>query len=56
MTRACLRRIVKAVRGNGRPAWFLMYADEGQGFKKKTNSDYFGAATTRFWQEYLLAE
>lgn len=49
-------QIVKAVRGNGRPVWFLMYADEGHGFKKKTNSDYFGAATMRFWQEYLLAE
>ncbi|MGH8060476.1 MAG: S9 family peptidase [Pseudoxanthomonas sp.] len=49
-------QIVKAVRGNGRPVWFLMYNDEGHGFKKKTNSDYFGAATMRFWQEYLLAE
>ncbi|KAF1717128.1 hypothetical protein CSC74_07685 [Pseudoxanthomonas yeongjuensis] len=49
-------QIVKAVRGNGRPVWFLMYADEGHGFKKKTNSDYFGAATMRFWQEYLLPE
>ena len=49
-------QIVKAVRGNGQPVWFLMYADEGHGFKKKSNSDYFGAATMRFWQEYLLAE
>lgn len=47
-------QIVKAVRGNGQPVWFLMYNDEGHGFKKKTNSDYFGAATMRFWQEYLL--
>ena len=47
-------QIVKAVRGNGRSVWFLMYADEGHGFKKKTNSDYFGAATMRFWQEHLL--
>lgn len=47
-------QIVKAVRGNGQPVWFLMYADEGHGFKKKTNSDYFGAAAMRFWQEYLL--
>ncbi|MET1162325.1 MAG: S9 family peptidase, partial [Pseudoxanthomonas sp.] len=47
-------QIVKAVRGNGQPVWFLMYADEGHGFKKKTNSDYYGAASIRFWQEYLL--
>ncbi len=49
-------QIVKAVRGNGQPVWFLMYADEGHGFKKKSNSDYFGAATMRFWQEFLLPE
>lgn len=49
-------QIVKAVRGNGQPVWFLMYTDEGHGFKKKTNSDYFGAAAMRFWQEYLLDE
>lgn len=47
-------QIVKAVRGNGQPVWFLMYAGDGHGFKKKTNSDYFGAAAIRFWQEYLL--
>jgi dipeptidyl aminopeptidase/acylaminoacyl peptidase len=47
-------QIVKAVRGNGQPVWFLMYADEGHGFKKKANSDYYGAAAIRFWQEYLL--
>jgi dipeptidyl aminopeptidase/acylaminoacyl peptidase len=49
-------QIVKAVRGNGQPVWFLMFNDEGHGFKKKANSDYFGAATMKFWQEYLLAD
>ncbi|HYM87307.1 MAG TPA: prolyl oligopeptidase family serine peptidase, partial [Pseudoxanthomonas sp.] len=49
-------QIVKAVRANGQPVWFLMYADEGHGFKKKANSDYFGAASMRFWQQYLLGE
>jgi dipeptidyl aminopeptidase/acylaminoacyl peptidase len=47
-------QIVKAVRGNGQPVWFLMFNDEGHGFRKKANSDYFGAATMKFWQEYLL--
>ena len=47
-------QIVKAVRGNGQPVWFLMFNDEGHGFRKKTNSDYFGAASMRFWQEHLL--
>ncbi|HOU64588.1 MAG TPA: S9 family peptidase, partial [Thermomonas sp.] len=34
-------QIVKAVRGNGQPVWYLLYADEGHGFAKKGNSDWF---------------
>lgn len=49
-------QIVKAVRANGQPVWFLMFDDEGHGFAKKGNSDYFGAATMLFWQEYLLGD
>lgn len=47
-------QIVKAVRGNGQPVWYLLYADEGHGFAKKANNDWFGAATMLFWQRYLL--
>ena len=47
-------QIVKAVRGNGQPVWYLLYADEGHGFQKKANADYFGAATMLFWQQHLL--
>ncbi len=47
-------QIVKAVRSNGQPVWYLLYADEGHGFAKKANSDWFGAATMLFWQQYLL--
>jgi dipeptidyl aminopeptidase/acylaminoacyl peptidase len=47
-------QIVKAVRGNGQPVWYLLFNDEGHGFRKKTNSDYFGAASVLFWQENLL--
>ena len=49
-------QIVKAVRSNGQPVWYLLYADEGHGFAKKANSDWFGAATMLFWQQYLLAD
>ncbi|WP_295361155.1 prolyl oligopeptidase family serine peptidase [Arenimonas sp.] len=49
-------QIVKAVRGNGGEVWYLMFMDEGHGFRKKTNSDYFGAASILFWQQHLLAE
>ncbi|MDQ3512011.1 MAG: alpha/beta fold hydrolase, partial [Pseudomonadota bacterium] len=43
-------QIVKAVRGNGQPVWYLLFNDEGHGFARKSNSDYFGAATMLFWQ------
>ena len=47
-------QIVKAVRGNGQPVWYLLYADEGHGFQKKSNNDDYGAATILFWQQHLL--
>lgn len=47
-------QIVKAVRGNGQPVWYLLYDDEGHGFRKKANSDWFGAASMLFWQQNLL--
>lgn len=49
-------QIAKAVRGNDQPVWFLMFDDEGHGFKKKSNSDYFNAASILFWQQHLLGE
>jgi dipeptidyl aminopeptidase/acylaminoacyl peptidase len=48
-------QIVKAVRGNGQPVWYLLFNDEGHGFKKKANADYYGAATILFWQQHLLS-
>jgi len=47
-------QIAAAVRGNGQPVWFLMFEDEGHGFRKKRNSNYFNAASVLFWQRYLL--
>lgn len=49
-------QIVKAVRGNGQPVWYLLYNDEGHGFRKKSNVDYFSAATMLFWQQNLLGD
>lgn len=49
-------QIAAAVRANDKPVWFLMFDDEGHGFRKKTNSDYFGAASILFWQEHLLGD
>lgn len=47
-------QIVKAVRGNGQPVWYLLFDDEGHGFRKKANVDYFGAASILFWQQNLI--
>ena len=47
-------QIVQAVRGNGQPVWYLLYDDEGHGFRKKANNDWFGAATMLFWEQHLL--
>jgi dipeptidyl aminopeptidase/acylaminoacyl peptidase len=49
-------QIVKTVRGNGGDVWFLQFPDEGHGFKKKANADYFRAATMLFWQQHLIGE
>ncbi|MFN9967598.1 MAG: alpha/beta fold hydrolase [Lysobacteraceae bacterium] len=47
---------VRAVRANGRDVWYLVFTDEGHGFAKKGNADWFNAATMMFWQRHLLAE
>ena len=43
-------QMVKAVRGNGGDVWFLMFKSEGHGFRKKQNSDFYGAAEVLFWK------
>jgi dipeptidyl aminopeptidase/acylaminoacyl peptidase len=47
-------QIVATVRKNKNPVWYFMALDEGHGFQKKTNRDYFNNAMTLFWEEYLL--
>ena len=47
-------QIVKSVRGNDVPVWYLMAKDEGHGFAKKANADYQFLATIRFLEEYVL--
>jgi len=50
------QQIANTVRGNGGDVWFLEYKDEGHGFRKKANVDYFRAATMLFWKKYLVGE
>jgi len=43
-----------ALRALGAPVWYLLAADEGHGFQKKSNRDFQFAATVMFIRKYLL--
>jgi dipeptidyl aminopeptidase/acylaminoacyl peptidase len=47
-------QIMKTVRANGAPVWYLMAKDEGHGFAKRKNQDFQSIAMTMFWQQHLL--
>ena len=47
-------QMIRAVRKNGVPVWYLMAKDEGHGFFKKSNRDYEFYATVLFVKAYLL--
>jgi dipeptidyl aminopeptidase/acylaminoacyl peptidase len=47
-------QMVKTVRANKGPVWYLMAKDEGHGFNKKKNQDFQFYATVMFMREYLL--
>jgi len=47
-------QMVKSVRRNGTPVWYLMAKDEGHGFYKKNNVDFQFYATILFIKQYLL--
>jgi dipeptidyl aminopeptidase/acylaminoacyl peptidase len=46
-------QMVKAVRANGTTVWYLAAADEGHGFKKKSNADFQFLATVMFFKNHL---
>lgn len=47
-------QMVKAIRGQGGTAWYLMAKDEGHGFAKKKNADFQFLSTLLFLEENLL--
>lgn len=47
-------QMVAAVRANGAPVWYLLADNEGHGFARKANADYYFYATAQFFQETLL--
>jgi len=44
-------QIVETVRKNGTPVWYLLAGNEGHGFARKENADFYYYATIRFLQE-----
>jgi len=49
-------QMVAAIRANGGEAWHLVAADEGHGFRKKTNAEYALLAELVFWEKYLVGK
>jgi dipeptidyl aminopeptidase/acylaminoacyl peptidase len=47
-------QIVATLKRQRTPVWYLMAKDEGHGFAKKRNSDYYFYATVAFMQTFLL--
>lgn len=41
---------------NGGEVWYLLARDEGHGFRKKSNRDYYNNAVVLFLQRYLLSD
>ena len=48
-------QIVAALKESGTPVWYVVAADEGHGFAKKSNSDYLRAVWIEFIRQHLLA-
>ena len=49
-------QMLKKIRSVGTPVWYLMAKDEGHGFAKKNNRDFFFYSSIQFVKEFLLAK
>jgi dipeptidyl aminopeptidase/acylaminoacyl peptidase len=49
-------QMVEEIRSNGGTIWYLLAKDEGHGFKKKRNRDYYEAVASHFLERYLVGE
>lgn len=47
-------QMVEVIRKNGGAVSYVLAKDEGHGFRKKTNRDYFECATALFLEQFLL--
>lgn len=46
-------QMVATIRSNGGEVWYLLAKDEGHGFRKKANRDYYGNAVVLFLQKLI---
>ncbi len=46
-------QIRDALKQAGTPVWYILALDEGHGFRKKTNRDYYTAAIMMFLEQHL---
>ena len=44
------------IKKNGADVWYMVAMDEGHGFRKKFNRDYFTNAMSLSWETYLLKD
>jgi dipeptidyl aminopeptidase/acylaminoacyl peptidase len=47
-------QMVSAIRDNGEKVWYLLAKDEGHGFRKKSNRDYYRNVVVKFLETFLL--
>ncbi len=47
-------QIVATIKRRGGTVWYLLAMDEGHGFAKKTNRDFFTSAASVFFERHLL--
>lgn len=49
-------QMVAEIRGNGGDVWYLLFNDEGHGFGKKSNRDFFTQVAALFLETYLVGD
>lgn len=47
-------QMVEVIRKNGGGVWYLLAKDEGHGFRKKTNRDFYYNTVAMFLETYLV--
>ena len=47
-------QMVDALKKKGNATWYLLAKDEGHGFRKKVNNDFYLASVVMFVKEFVL--